>query len=1308
MTISTDDFNRTNSSSLGANWTETTGNLEISSNKIQVVSGNEFGENKAKWTADCGSVDMYSQVAIHFNAGGGGYGNISIIVRANGSNGDHYRCEINQTTLDVKWIRISGGGYTSLYASAGNAISWSSGATHTWKVTADGTTNTNLKLYKDGVLQSGVNYTDSSSPLTTGERGGFGIDYVGGIADFYVDNFEQGKLVEATAATGRAVLGLTHQVTSAHVSPRTARAVAAMYGRATSTASLYAGVRSAVGSASIGLGASGTLVKVRVATGRSVLGAFPRFQGPIRVAPASARGVLGINTRGVGYQARALSARAILGMNTRGDYGKIVAPPVPVVISEPLVYRTPIPPDDLLVSYFGATATVVRYVDVYENDDETPFALGVKVLDANVSIDFDRDERRTFSLVLDNGLQEYDPQPNGIWYDKVFRLYKGFDTGTASWVRCQGHFLADSIKAPSFPPTCTINGRDFTKKLLQDKFGQATLFESGTEIAVVVKTIALNGGIVDFNLNDGGAFLTIDSLHEAGSSRWESIKKICDGYALEIFFDNNAVLTMRPYQDPVKSPIMFTFETGQRGNLVSYDKVVDDTRLKNHIVVIGANTANGLPAWGQAENNEPSSETRIQKVGRRTDTIDSPYVSTDNDAVVLAETYLMVAGLESYEVSLGAIQVPWLDVGNVIQFIDPLPWPNQPQQFMLTNVDLPWKLGAMTGQAKRVQLVGSGFALTKPKVNPRTNDPNYNGNNGEPPVDPPPDPPPPPPPPPPPNNANQITALFTAADAATWPAFSDGTIWRDQELTTGWAVNVPATAGRNTVVSNKGRNRSGPNGGPNGYASVLAYPDKTFPADFTAEFDFIPTWADRSVENYAAFTFRCTTRNLWDWRFLGSYELRFFRLSGAGVQLYKMGADTSETAIGPSWNTWAAGDTIHGKITCLGTNIKIRLWKNADTEPTTWTIDVNDSAFAGDTFCVGTGSGAPGTAESIVDWDNIKITTGGTVQPPPPSGAGALNSYVAYGTTGAGHKKYTINYKMTSITGTLVDATGVAIVPAGSPPVGGWRVATIGHGATGADDSAAPSLDTAGIEGNITGNIGTVANLCAAGFVVVMADYEGMGGTTGLRHPYMVGISAGRSLIDAAKCVAGLPGVTINNKVVAWGFSQGGHAALWAGELVASGQYGQGLNMVTVALDPVIPTQYVNQNWNSYFGLLNTYGQWVADQTLNLDLVVNGTAKTDMQDDDDFYGSGAMIADPTTISSWAAAFRKTDPGYQNGGYVLHFEATGGIHAQSSYVSRAPSYGTNLDWRSQSGGHDSTFTNACQSAALTWVNTRIPA
>ena len=128
--------------------------------------------------------------------------------------------------------------------------------------------------------------------------------------------------------------------------------------------------------------------------------------------------------------------------------------------------------------------------------------------------------------------------------------------------------------------------------------------------------------------------------------------------------------------------------------------------------------------------------------------------------------------------------------------------------------------------------------------------------------------------------------------------------------------------------------------------------------------------------------------------------------------------------------------------------------------------------------------------------------------------------------------------------------TGMITIPDGDAPEGGWKLATHAHGSTGLADDCAPSLafGSADDEGLRTAEQHLVFGHAAeAGFVVASSDYEGQGGPG--RHPFLVGVSEGRSMLDAARAAGGLPGVAVDGRLAIAGYSQGGHAALWAREI---------------------------------------------------------------------------------------------------------------------------------------------------------------
>lgn len=144
-----------------------------------------------------------------------------------------------------------------------------------------------------------------------------------------------------------------------------------------------------------------------------------------------------------------------------------------------------------------------------------------------------------------------------------------------------------------------------------------------------------------------------------------------------------------------------------------------------------------------------------------------------------------------------------------------------------------------------------------------------------------------------------------------------------------------------------------------------------------------------------------------------------------------------------------------------------------------------------------------------------------------------------------------IMYLSETVSGEPTVVTGVLSVPDGPAPTDGWRLATHGHGSTGLADDCAPSRT---VESDpATGAELAVATSGAADhdYLVVSTDYEGQGGPG--RHPFVVGVSEGRAVLDAARAARQFPGLELasGDDLAIVGYSQGGHAALWADQIAA-------------------------------------------------------------------------------------------------------------------------------------------------------------
>lgn len=151
---------------------------------------------------------------------------------------------------------------------------------------------------------------------------------------------------------------------------------------------------------------------------------------------------------------------------------------------------------------------------------------------------------------------------------------------------------------------------------------------------------------------------------------------------------------------------------------------------------------------------------------------------------------------------------------------------------------------------------------------------------------------------------------------------------------------------------------------------------------------------------------------------------------------------------------------------------------------------------------------------------------------------------------------YRILYRSTGLNGQPIEVSGAIYWNPGPAPDGGRNVIAWAHPTSGVVEACAPSLmpDNAGM-------IWGLQNILAQGYVVVATDYPGLG-TPGI-HPYLIGVSEARAVLDSVRAARNLPHTGASNRFAVWGHSQGGHAALFTGEIAAS--YASELRLVGVA-----------------------------------------------------------------------------------------------------------------------------------------------
>jgi pimeloyl-ACP methyl ester carboxylesterase len=139
----------------------------------------------------------------------------------------------------------------------------------------------------------------------------------------------------------------------------------------------------------------------------------------------------------------------------------------------------------------------------------------------------------------------------------------------------------------------------------------------------------------------------------------------------------------------------------------------------------------------------------------------------------------------------------------------------------------------------------------------------------------------------------------------------------------------------------------------------------------------------------------------------------------------------------------------------------------------------------------------------------------------------------------AGTRGWRILYTTTVDDDTPATAVATVFAPT-NPPAGPLPIITWEHGTTGLFLKCMPSLVS-----SPTAGIPAIERIAMARWVVVATDYSFA--EKGGPHPYLIGEGEARAALDSVRAARQMSELTLDKRMVVWGYSQGGHAALWTG-----------------------------------------------------------------------------------------------------------------------------------------------------------------
>ena len=155
----------------------------------------------------------------------------------------------------------------------------------------------------------------------------------------------------------------------------------------------------------------------------------------------------------------------------------------------------------------------------------------------------------------------------------------------------------------------------------------------------------------------------------------------------------------------------------------------------------------------------------------------------------------------------------------------------------------------------------------------------------------------------------------------------------------------------------------------------------------------------------------------------------------------------------------------------------------------------------------------------------------------------------------AGMRGWRILYSTTVDDNTPATAVATVFAPT-DPPAGPRPVIAWEHATTGLLQKCMPSVLSMPSKG-----VPWRDRIVMAGWVVVATDYS-FAEKDG-PHPYLIGEGEARAALDSVRAAKQMPELTLDKRTVIWGYSQGGHAALWSG--IVGPRYAPDLEILGIA-----------------------------------------------------------------------------------------------------------------------------------------------
>lgn len=259
----------------------------------------------------------------------------------------------------------------------------------------------------------------------------------------------------------------------------------------------------------------------------------------------------------------------------------------------------------------------------------------------------------------------------------VFRLAKPqiSDGGSGLQIAVSGQDRSSAISRASWTaPYTTAGGQNVAtaiQGIISNRWrGQALTYNLATTSIVVPA-----GRAYGVQFTSKGLVAASGSTTSGGNDPWADCQALALSAGMELFFDRQGVVVMRPIPQPNQQQIAMQFIEGPTCTMESVSRSLDESKFVNQVIVIGTgatvtksdgSVGPGAAVRGVASSSDPNVGV-TGPLGARPVFLTDQTIATATDATAAATAYLTKYLSTAEKTSINASCDPRVDAGDTIR-----------------------------------------------------------------------------------------------------------------------------------------------------------------------------------------------------------------------------------------------------------------------------------------------------------------------------------------------------------------------------------------------------------------------------------------------------------------------------------------------------------------------------------------------------------------------------------------------------------------------------------------------------------------